>query len=63
MDRAQLSKRTEGAMDLVTMTGLSRPVLVAGLSAGIAVAIAIARLMARRSARRAPTIVNLSGRE
>lgn len=50
-------------MELVTMTGLSRPVLVAGLSGGIAAAILIARLMVRRSSRRVRTLVNLSGRE
>ena len=50
-------------MDLVTMTGLSRLVLVAGLGGGIAVAIVIARLMARRSSRSVRTLMNLSGRE
>jgi hypothetical protein len=50
-------------MDLVTMTGLSRPVLVAGLTGGIAAAIVIARLMTRRSSRGTRTVVNLSGRE
>jgi hypothetical protein len=49
-------------MDLVTMTGLSGWVLVAGLGGGVAAAVAIARLMARRSSRRLRTVVNLSGR-
>lgn len=50
-------------MDLVTMTGFSRPVLVAGLIGGIAAAIVIARLMVRRSSRRVRTLMNLSGRQ
>jgi hypothetical protein len=50
-------------MDLVTMTGLSRPLLVAALGGGVALAIVIAQLMTRRSSHRARTVVNLSGRE
>lgn len=50
-------------MDLVTMTGVSRLALLAGLGGGVAAAVVIARLMARRSTRNARTFVNLSGRE
>jgi hypothetical protein len=61
--RTKVSKRKEYAMDLVTMTGRSRPVLVAAIGGGVAVAIVIAQVMRRRSSRRARTVVNLSGRE